>query len=53
MATEPEINAQCDKLVIISANEMVWEPAGQRGVSRTVLERVNNEEFGRETALSD
>jgi anti-sigma factor ChrR (cupin superfamily) len=51
MATEPEINAQCDKLVIISANEMVWEPAGQRGVSRTLLERVNNEEFGRETSL--
>lgn len=49
--TEADVNAECDKLVIISANEMVWMPGDQPGVSRTVLERVNDEEFGRETSL--
>ena len=51
MATEPEINAECDKLVIIRPDEMVWETTDQSGVSRIVLERVNNERLGRETYL--
>lgn len=51
MAAEPEINAECEELVIIRPDDMTWETTGQAGVSRIVLERVNDDKRGRETAL--
>ncbi len=51
MTTEPEINADCTKLVILRPDEMVWESANQTGVSRVILERVNDNNLGRETSL--
>lgn len=51
MAVLPEINADPDALVVVDTNAMAWEPTGHEGVSRKVLERVNDEEKGRETAL--
>jgi len=51
MTTEPEINADCTKLVILRPGEMVWESNDQIGVSRVKLERVNDRLLGRETSL--
>ena len=51
MATEPEINADCTKLVILRPDQMVWESTNQTGVSRIILERVNDRLLGRETSL--
>jgi anti-sigma factor ChrR (cupin superfamily) len=51
MTTEPEVNADCTKLVILRPDEVAWETTDQTGVSRKILERVNDGEFGRETSL--
>jgi len=48
---QPEINADCAQLVILRPADREWEDAGQAGVSRAVLERINHRTLGRETAL--
>lgn len=52
MTTGPEINADCTKLVILRPDQMVWEGTDQTGVSRIILERVNDSLLGRETSLA-
>jgi anti-sigma factor ChrR (cupin superfamily) len=51
MAYEPEVNADCTKLVIVPPDKMIWESTGVNGVSQMVLERINHSNLGRETAL--
>ncbi len=51
MTTRQEVNADPNKVVVMDTNEMNWEPTEHKGVSRKVLECVNDPRKGRETAL--
>ena len=49
--TRQEINADPDELVVLDTNAMPWEDTEIPGVRQKTLERVNDPEKGRETAL--
>jgi anti-sigma factor ChrR (cupin superfamily) len=51
MSVEPEFNADPDKVVVMHTNDIPWEKTEHPGVSRKLLERVNDPRKGRETAL--
>ncbi len=51
MTTEHEFNADPDAMVLMSTTEMAWETTDFPGVSQKLLERVVDDEKGRETAL--
>jgi anti-sigma factor ChrR (cupin superfamily) len=51
MSLKPELNADCNAFVLVHTQDMDWEPTGHPGVSQKLLERVNDPEKGRETAL--
>lgn len=51
MTTQPQVNADPEAVVVVNTNEMPWEATDDSGVSRKLLERVNDPEKGRETAL--
>lgn len=51
MPNQPEVNADCTKLVIVHPEEVAWERTAHTGVSQIVLERINDSNLGRETAL--
>lgn len=46
-----QVNAKADELVVVQTNDMAWEATDNPGVSRKVLERVIDDEKGRETVL--
>jgi anti-sigma factor ChrR (cupin superfamily) len=48
---KPEINADCEQLVVMDTTKMPWEPTEHPGVWRKLLERVNDPKKGRETML--
>ncbi len=51
MTNDVEINSDCSEFVMVRPPEMVWQNTGETGVSRCVLERVNDGTWGRETCL--
>ncbi len=51
MAELAEFNADPDAVICMHTADMPWEDTGVAGVSQKLLERVNDPEKGRETAL--
>jgi anti-sigma factor ChrR (cupin superfamily) len=51
MTNQPQVNADCKEFALVHTERMEWEPTGHPGVSQKLLERVNDPEKGRETAL--
>jgi anti-sigma factor ChrR (cupin superfamily) len=51
MTAKAEVNADPNKVVVMDTNDMTWEPTEHKGVSRKLLERVNDPRKGRETSL--
>ena len=51
MQARAQVNADPEQVVMLHTNEMPWEPTEHRGISRKVLELVNDPKKGRETAL--
>ncbi len=51
MNAPAQINADADAVVCIHTNELPWEPAEYAGVQQKILERINDPEKGRFTAL--
>ncbi len=51
MTTQQEFNADPDAMVLMATAEMEWEATDIPGVSQKLLERVIDDEKGRETAL--
>lgn len=51
MMTGEAVNADPDAVVVVDTNQMEWEETGHPGVTRKVLERVIDQEKGRETVL--
>lgn len=51
MSALPQVNANPDAMVLVDTAAMAWEPTDTPGVSQKLLERVIDQEKGRETAL--
>ncbi|MDH3739899.1 MAG: cupin domain-containing protein, partial [Alphaproteobacteria bacterium] len=51
MTVQQELNADPDALALMVTAEMAWEATDIPGVSQKLLERVIDDEKGRETAL--
>lgn len=51
MAELPEFNADPNETIVMHTADMPWEETGVAGVTRKLLERVNDPEKGRETVL--
>jgi len=51
MTTQQEINADPEAMVLMATGEMAWEATDIPGVSQKLLERVIDDEKGRETAI--
>jgi anti-sigma factor ChrR (cupin superfamily) len=51
MAELSEFNADPDAVIVMHTDDMTWEQTGVPGVAQKLLERVNDPEKGRETAL--
>jgi anti-sigma factor ChrR (cupin superfamily) len=51
MQARAQVNADPGQVVVVNTNELAWQPTGHPGVSRKVLELVNDPRKGRETSL--
>lgn len=51
MQAATPVNADASQCVVVDTNQLSWTPAGPKGVSVKVLERVIDARKGRETAL--
>jgi anti-sigma factor ChrR (cupin superfamily) len=51
MQARAQVNADPEQVVMLHTNEMPWEPTEHAGISRKVLELVNDPKKGRETSL--
>ena len=51
MRVAAAVNADPTQCAVVNTNEIPWEPTEHRGVSRKVLEFVNDPRKGRETSL--
>jgi len=51
MRVAPAVNADSNQVAVVNTNEMPWEKTEHPGISRKVLEFVNDPRKGRETSL--
>lgn len=49
--TDTQFNADPDAVVVLHTNDMAWEETDHQGVTQKLLERVIDDEKGRETAI--